>query len=583
MKIVEVLLTYQAVQSIGWALLHSLWQGAIIAVLLSGAMNFTRKGTANFRYITAYTALMLVLILPVLTVWMSDASSAQFPVIFDSSQNTIISPDKTKKVSEATGEVNNFQAETAWSWEHEAGRRLEFFMPWLVLAWSLGVFASGLRLSRIWADTRRLKRKESQKVLERWQENLERLCRQLRVKKSVLLLESSLVRVPTVVGWLKPLILFPPSAILNLTPQQLEAILAHELAHIRRHDYLANFLQTVVETLLFYHPAARWISRRIRAERENACDDLAVSAVGDALCYARALTKVERLRKTAAVAPPLAMAADGGGSLSSRIHRLLEVETASPNRLAGIWTSVLVISALAVVGAGANASSLRFSAQENVVSDISRQNELTKLADARKRAAAICSLGKTGDAAVIPVLIRALSDDETISKSVGCWKSDDWSPRLETFKQPSPGEEAAIALASMSERAFEPLVAALKDSNPIVRRNAAWAIGEIRDGDKINRETALEPLIRMLRNDEDAWARRAAAFALSELKDSRSAPALINSLLRDKDAGVREMAANALGEIKEQSAFEPLETALKDFDERVSNMARWALDEIKDR
>ena len=98
---------------------------------------------------------------------------------------------------------------------------------------------------------------------------------------------------PTVIGWLKPVVLLPASALAGLTPRQLEAILAHELAHIRRHDYLVNLLQTLVETLLFYHPAVWWLSRRIRVERENCCDDLAVSLCGDPVAYAAALADLE--------------------------------------------------------------------------------------------------------------------------------------------------------------------------------------------------------------------------------------------------------------------------------------------------
>ena len=95
-----------------------------------------------------------------------------------------------------------------------------------------------------------------------------------------------MVEVPTVIGWLRPVVLMPASALSGMGPQQLEAILAHELAHIRRHDYLVNLLQTVVETLLFYHPAVWWLSGRIRVERENCCDDLAVSLCGDPYAYA---------------------------------------------------------------------------------------------------------------------------------------------------------------------------------------------------------------------------------------------------------------------------------------------------------
>ena len=172
-----------------------------------------------------------------------------------------------------------------------------------------------------------------------------RLSRRLHIARHVRLLESTIVDVPTVIGWIKPVILMPASALAGLTPHQLEAILAHELAHIRRHDYLVNLLQTVVETLLFYHPAVWWLSRRIRAERENCCDDLAVSLCGDPYTYAQALADLEELR---APGRHLAMAANGG-SLAERVRRLLGAPShagRAPGWLAG-GASVLVLLGIA--------------------------------------------------------------------------------------------------------------------------------------------------------------------------------------------------------------------------------------------
>src|SRR6185436_4431619 len=134
------------------------------------------------------------------------------------------------------------------------------------------------------------------------------LSARLGITRAVRLVESAAVDVPSVVGWLRPAILLPISSLTGLTHQQLEMVLAHELAHIRRHDFLVNALQSVAETLLFYHPAAWWISRQIRIERENCCDDLAVATCGDAIQYARTLAQLEELR---AVAAP-AVAANGG-------------------------------------------------------------------------------------------------------------------------------------------------------------------------------------------------------------------------------------------------------------------------------
>ena len=118
-----------------------------------------------------------------------------------------------------------------------------------------------------------------------------------------------MVDVPTVVGWLRPAVILPVAALANLSPAQVEAVLAHELAHIRRHDYLVNLFQTLAETLLFYHPAVWWLSARIRTEREHCCDDVAVAVSGDAVGYARALAELEAWRVGT---PGMALAATGG-------------------------------------------------------------------------------------------------------------------------------------------------------------------------------------------------------------------------------------------------------------------------------
>ncbi len=137
--------------------------------------------------------------------------------------------------------------------------------------------------------------------------------------RPVHVLMSALAEGPGVVGWLRPVILLPAATLAGLTPQQFEAVLAHEIAHILRYDYLVNLLQMLVEALLFYHPAVWWVSGRIRHERELCCDDVAVRACGDAVCYARALTSLERLR---AQAPVLAMGSTSG-RLLYRIERLM--------------------------------------------------------------------------------------------------------------------------------------------------------------------------------------------------------------------------------------------------------------------
>jgi hypothetical protein len=183
---------------------------------------------------------------------------------------------------------------------------------------------------------------DAQPACEPWLAMARRLGSALGVRHAVRLLESTAVQVPAVVGLLRPVILLPANSLAGLLPGQLEMILAHELAHIRRHDFLVNLLQAAVETLLFYHPAVWWISRQIRVEREHCCDDLAVSVCGSPLQYARALARLEELR-----AEPLSLALSArGGSLLHRIRRVVGAPGTTAGPVRGVTALALLLGLL---------------------------------------------------------------------------------------------------------------------------------------------------------------------------------------------------------------------------------------------
>jgi beta-lactamase regulating signal transducer with metallopeptidase domain len=201
---------------------------------------------------------------------------------------------------------------------------------WAVTAWACGVLLFSLRLA--WGAGRiSAMRRTAVPAAPALQTTVAALAERIGVRR-VGVLTSRMVGVPGTIGWIRPVILVPAAALAGLTPQQLQAVLAHELAHIRRHDYLANLLQMVVETLLFYHPAVWWVSGRVRHERELCCDDLAVRSCGDALGYARALAALEKAR----LPLPSPAMASAGGPLLHRIERLFrqEVRTQGASRLA---------------------------------------------------------------------------------------------------------------------------------------------------------------------------------------------------------------------------------------------------------
>lgn len=216
-------------------------------------------------------------------------------------------------------------------------------LPQIVLLWLVGVAFFSTRLVVGWIGAYRMAARHAQPASADWERTLARIAVALQLRRAIRLFESAAVEVPTVIGWLRPVVLLPIASLAGLTTQQIEMILAHEVAHIRRHDFIVNLMQAVVETLLFYHPAAWWISRRIRVEREHCCDDVAVAMFGDALQYARALTRFEELR----LDPAHAVLASNGGSLLTRIRRLVGARGESAN-----WSSQFAAGAglLTVLG-----------------------------------------------------------------------------------------------------------------------------------------------------------------------------------------------------------------------------------------
>ena len=184
-------------------------------------------------------------------------------------------------------------------------------------------------------------------VASRWQAASDRLASRLDLRVPVHVVESARVFAPTAVGWLRPVILLPIAALTNLTPSQVEAILVHELVHVRRYDYLVNLLQTLTETLLFYHPGVWWISERIRLEREHCCDDVAVEICRDAVDYAAALTQLEAWRTEG---PSLAPGATDG-SLVVRVRRILGTPAGREVRPPG-WLVIVGLTIALIVGVG---------------------------------------------------------------------------------------------------------------------------------------------------------------------------------------------------------------------------------------
>jgi beta-lactamase regulating signal transducer with metallopeptidase domain len=333
MNWVDQIVAPEIVARLGWVLLHSIWQGVGIAALLAAALAVLRGFSASARYLTALAALAVTAMLPVATCFY--LAPARMPGSTPSTAPLTVTVQPGPPV---TPPMRLFDA------VHRAPTNtLDGVVPALVPAWICGVLLLSLYRAGGWMYVHLLRKlgipESDPSLLHRF----EALCRQLDVPVRVAILRCPRIDSPAVIGWLRPAILLPLACVMNLSPQQLDAILAHELAHVRRGDYLVNLVQTAIETLLFFHPAVWWISRRIRIERENCCDDLAIRACGDRVTYASALTALEELRAT----PSAALAATGG-RLLDRIRRIALPDSAA--RRANWWPAgLLAVLAFALV------------------------------------------------------------------------------------------------------------------------------------------------------------------------------------------------------------------------------------------
>ncbi len=353
MATLQTLLSQQMIERLGWTLIHFVWQATAVALLLAVALRLLRRRSANVRYLVSCLAMVLIVALTLVTMSLVEVSR---PVAeAGPTLGTLpMSVTPVEVIELAQLPIESFDAPVPAMperairvpWTQRAANALEPALPWLVSGWLLGVFGLSAWHLGGWAQLQRMKQRMVRQVAEPLRAALADLSNHLGVRRTVGLLESALVEVPTVVGWLKPVILLPASALSGLTPEQLQAILAHELAHVRRCDYLVNLAQTVIEILGFYHPAVWWISHRIRDERENCCDDVAVAVCGDSRRYARALTCLEELRHHST---ELAVAASGS-SLVGRIARLLGRPPIDHRRFAWLpgLIALLVVAAILI-------------------------------------------------------------------------------------------------------------------------------------------------------------------------------------------------------------------------------------------
>jgi beta-lactamase regulating signal transducer with metallopeptidase domain len=333
------------IDAIAYALLASLWQGAIASSVAALVIIVLRQQRPQVRYIVACAGLAIMVAMPVVT-----AVSA-LDDLTAKRERPPISARTTAPQMRVDERQFPAKSESLTTYRGASPSTQRPFPPlkWSTVAvfvWATGAIVFALRLLRSWIVVERLRRDAVRPVADRWRTRMEHLAQRLQVGRPVKFVQSNLVDVPMVIGWLRPMILMPVCAFSGLTSSQLDAIIAHEVAHIRRHDFAVNLLQAITEAILFYHPCTWWLSRQIRTEREFCCDDIAARICEDRQVYAQALVELEQLRQT----PALLGVGASHGPLERRIRRILGRPTADEHRSAAWVAAALVLAVVTITG-----------------------------------------------------------------------------------------------------------------------------------------------------------------------------------------------------------------------------------------
>lgn len=326
--------------ALGWTVVHSLWQAMLVAIIMAIISLGLQKQTARVRYLAANAGLLSVLAMAVITfnqLYAGVKESGLEEILLIAAPTTAIVPTETTLLQEIALSFSTY---------------FNAHLPLIVTIWLVGVAFFTLRLIGGLAYVQHLKNRYVYPLSDQWQDLLNELARQVPVTRSVQLMESALTKMPMVVGFIKPVILLPVGAINGLTTVQVEAILAHELAHIYRNDYLLNIFQSIVEILFYFNPAVWWISANIRTERENCCDDIAVELCGNSLTYAKALVSLQEISQTS---PRMAMTfSSSKNQLLNRVKRILNQPQNKSNIMEKLTATCMLLLAILVLSISAN-------------------------------------------------------------------------------------------------------------------------------------------------------------------------------------------------------------------------------------
>jgi beta-lactamase regulating signal transducer with metallopeptidase domain len=364
MNFVQGILSDRIINALGWTILHSLWQGLIIGILLLLLLYLFRQHNAVIRYNLSVFSLILIFGFSILT-FSYYLRGADQPNV-SSDQYSILISNENKEIN-SFGISSGVLKTTLTGTIRSISDAISIRFPLIITFWLLGVFIISVRMTGGVFITQKLRNSCLYAIPEDILRRLRKLIHSMNIRKEVKIYESSIIKVPSVVGYFKPMILLPVSAMTHIPVEQLEAIVAHELAHIKRHDYLINLFQSIIDTLFFYHPIVWIIQQRIRKERENCCDDLALSYSKGQIIYIKALTSIHEIPAQAGF--PLLAMGSGKYHLLDRVLRILNNRKMKTNLKDKLLAGLILASAIVIILLNTGGKFISFNSQPENLPD----------------------------------------------------------------------------------------------------------------------------------------------------------------------------------------------------------------------
>ncbi|QKJ28886.1 M56 family metallopeptidase [Mucilaginibacter mali] len=401
-------LTDQLIGALSNTLVYSLLQGVVLAAAAGLIVVFTRKSTAAKRYNMLVGVMVLFAISAAVTFTMEMQHAAK-PVVtaVHSAGNAVNNAGGVEGIDQPGQVISHADKNKADVLAAIAGYLNDHHNN-IVLIWFMVICVRCIQLATGLQGTYLLKRNKVYAVAADWEQWLQRMADKMGIRQSISLLESGLAKVPMVIGHLKPVILIPVGLLAALSPDQVEAILLHELAHIRRRDYLVNLLQNLVEIVFFFNPAVLWVSQLIKTEREHCCDDMALAQNAAKTSYIRALVSCEEYQQAI---PAYAMAFPG-----QKNHLVDRVKRMVTNRNHSLDTFEKTLLTIGLVAAGL------------LTTAFSNTTQINKLVDSTKKV-------------ISHAAASVIKEDKPASEKT----MPDAKPEAEITAPDSPAQEVAVA------------------------------------------------------------------------------------------------------------------------------------------